>query len=621
MRWVSGLFTLALLLWVTAAAAAVPQTISYQGILRDSGGTIVADGNYNLSFRIYNVASGGSALWTEAQTLAVQDGVFNALLGSVTALALDFNSPYWLGVTIAANPELTPRIALAAAPYGLNADRLDGLSSGDFAASVHSHSLDALTDVSVPAPTSGQVLTFNGANWDAQTPVAGGDDWDNSGGNIYRPSGKVGIGTVPAKPANPDEGTAQRLGRDANYSKLQIYSYTPDAEGGLLAQLFDNDNNSDARAAIYGLRSSGLSNPGSGFAPYQTNNAITGFNIWGDSYSFGVAGYSYFDTPHTAGVFGANQNGDYWAALGYMDPSFTGWGLYTPSGGYFGGRVGIGTASPDRPLEVNNPGGPAILGEVTYVGYQDYVGVEGLSVPADYYGIGGKFTGGYYGVIGQVSSTGGSSYTGVIGQTYGNGTKFGVYGYAFGNDVNYGVYGYGDGGTTNYAGYFVGNVHVMGTLSKAAGSFKIDHPLDPANKTLSHSFVESPDMMNVYNGNAVLGANGSAWVEMPAWFEALNRDFRYQLTAIGAPGPNLYIAEEMTGNRFQIAGGQAGMKVSWMVTGIRQDAYANANRIPVEEIKSSKDQGRYLNPEAFGMPESMAVGFDEQRAARQKGAN
>src|SRR5882762_7360391 len=121
-----------------------------------------------------------------------------------------------------------------------------------------------------------------------------------------------------------------------------------------------------------------------------------------------------------------------------------------------------------------------------------------------------------------------------------------------------------------------GNVNVIGTLSKSAGGFKIDDPLDPANKYLTHSFVESPDMMNIYNGTVLLDGSGEAWVVLPTWFEALNRDFRYQLTAIGAPSPNLYIAVEVTGNRFQIAGGRPGAKVSWQVTGVRHDAYAEA---------------------------------------------
>lgn len=79
------------------------------------------------------------------------------------------------------------------------------------------------------------------------------------------------------------------------------------------------------------------------------------------------------------------------------------------------------------------------------------------------------------------------------------------------------------------------NLTVDGRLTKAAGSFKIDHPLDPANKYLLHSFVESPDMMNIYNGEVALDGLGKATVELPAWFEALNQDFRYQLTAIGSP--------------------------------------------------------------------------------------
>jgi hypothetical protein len=151
-----------------------------------------------------------------------------------------------------------------------------------------------------------------------------------------------------------------------------------------------------------------------------------------------------------------------------------------------------------------------------------------------------------------------------------------------------------------YAGYFNGNVAVTGTLTKGGGSFKIDDPIDPAGKYLSHSFVESPDMKNIYDGIVTLDAHGRATVTMPDWFSALNRDFRYQLTAIGAPGPKLYISEEMHGNSFQIAGGKKGMRVSWEVTGIRQDAWANAHRIPTEEAKPAAEQGRYLHPELYG---------------------
>jgi len=224
------------------------------------------------------------------------------------------------------------------------------------------------------------------------------------------------------------------------------------------------------------------------------------------------------------------------------------------------------------------------------------IGVQGTTNS----GRGGFFSGGASG-IGVEGSRSSSTYIGVYGHTDGI-QGYAVYGSSSG-PKSIGVYGQG----ADYGGLFAGNVFVGGTLSKAAGSFKIDHPLDPENKYLSHSFVESPDMMNIYNGIAILDYNGEAIVEMPAWFEALNTDFRYQLTAVGAPGPYLYIAEKIAGNRFKIGGGQPGMEVSWQVTGIRQDAYANANRIKVEEDKPRKERGYYLHPELFGQTSEKGV--------------
>ena len=174
---------------------------------------------------------------------------------------------------------------------------------------------------------------------------------------------------------------------------------------------------------------------------------------------------------------------------------------------------------------------------------------------------------------------------------FGNGGR-----YVFFADSSYAIYA---GGNMQ----LYGNLNVSGTLSKSAGTFKIDHPLDPANKYLSHSFVESPDMKNVYDGVAVLDSKGEAEIELPSWFDALNRDFRYQLTAIGAPGPNLHVSKEIQhNNRFRVAGGTAGLKVSWQVTGVRQDAYAEAHRTPVEEDKPAQVRGYYLNPEEHGQP-------------------
>lgn len=197
---------------------------------------------------------------------------------------------------------------------------------------------------------------------------------------------------------------------------------------------------------------------------------------------------------------------------------------------------------------------------------------------------------------------------------YGYGDAYGLYSKVYSGDTSGSSYaGYFEvqsGSTTGeaYAGYFDGHVHVSGTLTKTAGSFKIDHPLDPENKYLQHSFVESPDMMNVYNGNVILDAQGEAWVDLPEYFEALNSDFRYQLTCIGGFA-QVYIAEEVSNNQFKIAGGEQGMKVSWQVTGIRQDAWAETNRIEVEVEKEEDVKGSYLNPEVFGYDETRSVEY------------
>jgi hypothetical protein len=244
------------------------------------------------------------------------------------------------------------------------------------------------------------------------------------------------------------------------------------------------------------------------------------------------------------------------------------------------GNVGIGTTSPGAKLEVkaNTSNTPAFRGQNLGTGLGVY-GASGAGVEFLYLD------------------------TGVQGVSFASNGN-GVLGIANSGSNAYGVYG---GSTSGYAGWFAGKVHVNGALTKSSGAFKIDHPLDPANKVLYHSFVESPDMKNIYDGVVVLDGRGEATVKLPPWFDALNRDFRYQLTAIGQPAPELYIAREISGNEFEIAGGDPGLKVSWQVTGIRQDAYANAHRLPVEEEKTQSEQGYYLHPELFGQPEEKGL--------------
>ncbi len=235
------------------------------------------------------------------------------------------------------------------------------------------------------------------------------------------------------------------------------------------------------------------------------------------------------------------------------------------------------------------------------------IGVEGMtdSLTGETIGVRGEsMSENGVGVLGEMKVTSGINF-GVKGLNS-NPTGRGVLGHATDTSgVNFGVVGRTES-PNGFAGFFIGKVHVAGLLTKAAGFFKIDHPLDPENKYLSHSFVESPEMMNIYNGIVTLGKDGTAEVTLPDWFEALNREFRYQLTSIGGFAP-VYVAKKVNGNRFKIAGGKPGMEVSWQLTGVRKDAFAENVRFQVEEMKPAEERGSYLHPEAFGKSAEKSV--------------
>jgi hypothetical protein len=255
-------------------------------------------------------------------------------------------------------------------------------------------------------------------------------------------------------------------------------------------------------------------------------------------------------------------------------------GNSTASNGVVGyGATGVaGNSTITGSYGTYGSGSTGVWGNSTGTGAN--VGVLGLG------GTGVQGVGNTWGVLGQSNSTSGS------GGGFSNSTT---------GDA---LFTYNQSG--GYAAFFDGDVDVDGNLSKAGGSFKIDDPLDPANKYLYHSFVESPDMMNIYNGNATTDGQGSAVVKLPEWFETLNRDFRYQLTVIGQFSQAI-VASKVANHQFTIKTDKPNVEVSWQVTGIRQDAWANAHRIPVEVEKAQADRGLYLHPELFGAPPQKSI--------------
>ena len=256
--------------------------------------------------------------------------------------------------------------------------------------------------------------------------------------------------------------------------------------------------------------------------------------------------------------------------------------------------------------------GLASSSAATGAGVRGFAGGEGVGVSGESASTADNAAG----VLGTIGSTSpGSGSAAVRGVNNGTGVfGVGVWGSHAGS--GWGVYGSSPAGkgvvgesTTGLAGYFAGNVQVTGTLTKGAGAFRIDHPLDPAHAYLQHSFVESPDMKNIYDGVVRTNGKGFATVTLPAYFQALNKDFRYQLTVIAKPGQfvQAMVVKEIAHNRFTLETSKPNVKVSWQVTGIRHDRYANAHRIQVVVPKQGSADGRYLHPELYGKPLSKSV--------------
>lgn len=298
--------------------------------------------------------------------------------------------------------------------------------------------------------------------------------------------------------------------------------------------------------------------------------------------------------------------------------------------------------------------GAGVLGEAfPTVGQNDGIGVWGRAVSLpdasnQGFGLGGFFQGNFTGVAGIAGARAWAGVWGVGGTVDVNVYTAGVRGDANGADwggyfegtsgQNGGLAGiafgaqfgglfegpsiansgfvtaglFADRNGSDYAAIFDGNVLVVnGTINKSATNFKIDHPQDPENKYLVHTAMESPDMKNLYDGIIVTDNNGFATVELPGYFEALNKDFRYQLTVIGTFAQAI-IKEKITGNRFVIQTSEPNVEVSWQVTGVRKDPYAEANRTIPEIEKEGHEKGKYLHPHLYGQPDTKSILYNEE---------
>lgn len=540
---------------MTSTAFAQTTAFSYQGKLTDAGNP--ANGNYDLQIRLFDTATPGTGV-QQGSTLIRNPVTASAGIFTVT---LDFAANVFdgaarfleIGLRPVGSPNpytvLAPRQPITSSPYAiqtLNAQQLGGLAANRYVAT------DSNGNVGIGTSTPSQKFQVNG------TSALGG------------PAGVYGFSLNGTSP-----GPYSLLGFNA-YLNASATAFIGGVAGyGGVLQLQDGDGtfgfySSDSSVPVgtpllpvprFEIDKNG--NIGIGTPPSAGNRLdVNGPVLFRTGGSGG--GFFSFQAPNGETGFTINGNGTNRADLRFdgswlklvasaagIPPSTNGIAVNTA------GNVGIGT--------INN----------TNITLQVAGGSNDIGIRANTNDISSS-----------VSAIVGSSSSG-----------FGVLGLTtFGRAV------YGTTTGPGYAGYFDGKVRVVGVLEKPGGGFKIDHPLDPENKYLIHSFVESPDMKNLYDGVVTTDVTGEAAITLPDWFSALNRDFRYQLTCIGVFAQAI-IAEKIKDNRFKIKTSLPNVEVSWQVTGTRQDAWANQNRLQVEELKPDVERGSYQNPAAFGQPD------------------
>jgi len=537
------------------AASAVPRLINYSGALRDAGGKPLS-GVTGVTFLLYKDEQGGAPVWMETQNVtADKSGRYTVTLGATTSEGLPAEvfangEARWLGVQVVGQAE-QPRVLLVAVPYALKAVDAETLGGKPASAYVTTE----MQGTSSPLSQRNVVATSASPQSTSQ--------------NLGRPQQAV---------ANGSSAVAS-IGGSGTTNFIPIWTGSTTLGN---SALFQTGTGTGAKIGL------GTKAPTATLDIRGSENIVGFEKITG---SESVSG-NFFGTP----IITTNQAGQGIAIEGQSPLTFT--GSFPPIGvvgsGYIG-VIGSGSGTGGSFGATSGSGGIGVSAGGGSASGSSAVGGVGVTA------LGGGVSGSTVAAGSGAVVTGGSCTSTPPEQP------------CFGGDGIVAKAGTGQM-THSFAGLFQGDVDVTGSITKGGGGFKIDHPLDPANKYLYHSFVESPDMMNIYNGNVALDGKGEATVELPEWFGALNKDFRYQLTAIGGPGPNLYIAQKVQEQRFKISGGSPGLEVSWQVTGIRQDAWANAHRIPVEELKSGPEHGYYIHPELYGAEEDR--GIDSARRAQ-----
>lgn len=345
---------------------------------------------------------------------------------------------------------------------------------------------------------------------------------------------------------------------------------------------------------------------------------ISGSNTSTTNFSSGVMGQSLGTSGTLYGIYGQNASsagaGVYGEATSltgnayggiFTSPSTSGRGLL----GQATATTGLAIGGRFTTLSIDGRGVWATANAATG---PTYGGVFESSSPAGTGLYGGAMAeaGPTFGVYGQVLSDEGTGVLGVSSQPVAGGK--GVVGLNLSAVGGYGVYGEAEG-FGGFAVYAKGKFGASGTKA-----FRIDDPRDPENRYLLHYSSESPEPQNFYNGIVKTNAQGEAWVELPSYFEDINRDFRYTLTVIEDSDSDQFVqakvAKKITRNRFKIRTSAPNVEVSWEVKALRNDLWIRKYGAPVEVEKPAREKGTYQHPELYGLGPERGMNYDPRMA-------
>jgi hypothetical protein len=561
-------FGIASTLGVSSAAGSIQTTyIKFDLSSIPAGYTSANVAKATLKLYVNSVTTAGSfnvdyvtGSWAEKTITAnLVPALGGSIASSVPLTTASANNYVEIDVTSAVGewlngPQANDGIALVA-DSGLSAT----FDSKENSTQSHAAELDIVFASGLPNSCSAnQILQWNGSAWVCATEDPGT------------------ITGVTAGTALTGGGTSGTVTLNVDTTKVPLLAVSNTFAGSQTINTAGNN----------GIYSQTNFDSGSGVVGVNNSTAVSATGVWGTAAGYGVRGYG------AIGVQGTSTA----SASGNAGGIFTGYSAQPNSGqvGTPGVRATGGNGDPNTQAHNSADGLDAFGGS-------GYIGAYGITA----YGGNGSVWPGGPGIWGQGGNgpVGGDGIAGLGAK----GTNFdGAGGNFTGGNSSQGGDGIDAFAGSGYAGVFHGDVNVTGTLSAAVKNFKIDHPLDPANKYLVHASVESSELMNIYTGNVITDAQGEATVSMPEWFEGLNTDFRYQLTVVGQFAQAI-VSHEIESHQFQIKTSAPNVKVSWQVTGVRQDAFAKAHPLVVEQAKEDRLKGFYIHPELYGASDEKQI--------------